>query len=178
MDLKHAILGFLSWKPITGYELKKLFFDADFLPWSGNNNQIYKTLVELNAEGLVTKETVHQESYPSQKVYTITDKGIKELKNSLNAEPDSPEMKNLFLVQLAWADYLGKEDILKLLDKYQYQIELNLNMCNEKLKRKKVYIARTEREAFLWDMIWQNRIMGYQNELNWLTRLRNGLANK
>jgi hypothetical protein len=35
-----------------------------------------------------------------------------------------------------------------------------------------------ERAEFFWEMLWQNRISSYQNELNWLTKLRNGLAVK
>jgi hypothetical protein len=42
MSIKHAILGFLSWQPSTGYELKKLFAESDTLSWSGNNNQRWK----------------------------------------------------------------------------------------------------------------------------------------
>ena len=64
MSLTHTILGFLSWKPFTGYELKKLFSETDFIYWSGNNNQIYTTLVKLHKEGLVFEEvTPTQRSY-------------------------------------------------------------------------------------------------------------------
>jgi len=44
MSLKHTILGFLSWKPLTRYELKKHFTKTDFIPWLGNNNQIFESL--------------------------------------------------------------------------------------------------------------------------------------
>jgi hypothetical protein len=33
MSIKYAILGFLSWQPYTGYELKKLFAESDTLSW-------------------------------------------------------------------------------------------------------------------------------------------------
>ena len=42
MSIHHAILGLLSWKPHTGYDLKKVFEDSAFMHWSGNNNQIYR----------------------------------------------------------------------------------------------------------------------------------------
>ncbi|RPI32756.1 MAG: DUF4180 domain-containing protein, partial [Chloroflexota bacterium] len=42
MDIKFAILGYLSWRPFSGYDLKKLFADSAAFYWSGNNNQIYR----------------------------------------------------------------------------------------------------------------------------------------
>ena len=41
--------------------------------WSGNNNQIYKTLVQLHADGLVESEVQQQENYPTRKEYRLTD---------------------------------------------------------------------------------------------------------
>ena len=79
MSIRHAILGFLSWKPFTGYELKKLFADALSFHWSGNNNQIYGSLVELHKVGAVSVEVEQQEKLPARKVYTITDEGRAEL---------------------------------------------------------------------------------------------------
>ena len=40
MAIRYAILGLLSWRPFTGYDLKKMIGDSVFLYWSGNNNQI------------------------------------------------------------------------------------------------------------------------------------------
>lgn len=178
MQLKHAILGYLSWQSLTGYELKKLFAQSDFLPWSGNNNQIYKTLVNLYNDALISKEVIEQENLPTQKRYAITDAGRTELKNALTSAPNSFDIKHLFLVQLAWADYLSPSELNSIIAHYQYQIELKLKMSMEKLKRKEGFPERTSREAFLWQMIAQNHISHYQTELNWLVKLRNGLENR
>ncbi|HPJ22652.1 MAG TPA: helix-turn-helix transcriptional regulator [Clostridia bacterium] len=176
MSLKHTILGFLSWRPLTGYELKKYFTETEFIPWSGNNNQIYKTLVELDKEGLVTKEVIQQENYPARKVYHITEAGKSELNDWAKSKPDVPQTKSTFLIQLAWSDGLEKAEIERMIDLYQYEIEMQLAMCNERLKRKTVFPEKNPRAEFFWEMLWQNRISSYQNELNWLTRLRNGLS--
>ena len=40
MTIKYAMLGFLSWRPLAGYDIKKLMVDSPVLYWSGNNNQI------------------------------------------------------------------------------------------------------------------------------------------
>ncbi len=62
MSINHAILGILSCRSVTGYDLKKIIQESPFMPWSGNNNQIYKALVEILEEGFVTHEVRHQES--------------------------------------------------------------------------------------------------------------------
>ena len=178
MSLKHTILGFLSWKPLTGYELKKYFAETEFIPWSGNNNQIYKTLVELNNAGLVNKEIIQQENYPTRKVYHINSKGIDELNGWAKSKPDIPHTKNTFLIQLAWSDGLSNEEIENLINLYQCETEMQLIMCRERLERKTVFPEKNKRAEFFWEMLWQNRISNYQNELNWLTKLRNGSASK
>ncbi len=50
MQIDYAILGLLSWKPLTGYDVKRVMQDSPFLYWSGNNNQIYKALTKLRTK--------------------------------------------------------------------------------------------------------------------------------
>ena len=55
MSLKHAILGFLSFKPLSGYDLKKAFDNSVRHFWPANQSQIYRTLSQMTDEGLVEK---------------------------------------------------------------------------------------------------------------------------
>ena len=75
MSIRHAILGFLSWQSFSGYDLKKMFSDSTALYWSGNNNQIYTTLVQLREEGLVEQEVQYQASLPAKKKLQSDGKG-------------------------------------------------------------------------------------------------------
>ncbi|WP_028562814.1 PadR family transcriptional regulator [Paenibacillus pinihumi] len=176
MSIKLAILGLLSWKPSTGYDLKKMIEDSSFMHWSGNNNQIYKSLVQLLEDGWVTHEVQHQESSPSKKIYTITDKGLAELRNWVDSSPELPELKKGFLTQLAWADQLNSKELDDLLSRYEAEISLHLALQEEK-KRRSLYVPnRTEREACLWEMIAENIISSYRNELLWVQQLRQKLV--
>jgi len=65
MSIKYVILGYLGWKPMTGYDLKKIIADSETLPWSGNNNQIYKALVQLHKDEWVRKVTENQTGAPT-----------------------------------------------------------------------------------------------------------------
>ncbi len=189
MSIDYAILGLLSWRPLTGYDIKKMFAGSAAFYWSGNNNQIYTTLVKLHENGLVTREVEIQEDSPSRKIYSITPKGKAELQKWLLSEPEPPQLKNTFLIQLAWADPLSPEDLDRLLGKYEAEMQMQLSMLQAQKQQKNAdpsgkirdaYInaaqARTPREAVLWTMIQQNWISFYENELKWVRSLRKQLS--
>lgn len=167
MDLRSAILGVLNWKPSSGYDLKRIFSDSDVFYWSGNNNQIYKSLIELRQEGLVTSQVQHQESLPSKKIYSITDQGLSTLQQSLREDPEVPELRKSFLIQLAFAEVLSDEEILSLLEKYADEIASRLRMYEAQAARSSSP-NRSKREKYLWRRIMENFIAAYQTELEWV----------
>lgn len=175
MSIKYAILGILSSKPLTGYDLKKIIQESPFMYWSGNNNQIYKSLLELLDEGFVTNEVQHQESSPSKKIYTITKEGLAELKEWVISSPEPPELKKPFLIQLAWTDQLKLDELNTLLSGYENQIRMQILLQTEKQRRGTFSPARTSRETYLWDMIQENIISSYENELTWLGKIRKAI---
>ncbi len=177
MSIQSAILGILSWKSSTGYEMKKIFEDSSFMYWSGNNNQIYKALMSLENEDLVTSEVIHQDNSPSKKIYTITEEGLNELKQWLLSQPEAPEIKKTFLVQLAWSDMLSDQELNELLSKYENEIVLQLIMQKEKYRRALHSPERSARESLIWEMISENIISTYNNELKWVRETRQKLFN-
>ena len=178
MSIKYAILGILSYQPLTGYDLKKIIQDSPFMPWSGNNNQIYKSLVELFRDGLVTNEIHHQESSPSKKIYTITQEGLEELKEWVLTSPEPPESKKLFLVKLAWADLLKDEELDALLSKYEEEIKVQIILQQEKQQREIFSPDRTPRGKLIWELIYENIISSYEHELAWVKKVRSKLGVK
>ena len=178
MTIKYAILGLLSWKPFTGYDLKKVFANSTALYWSGNNNQIYKALLQLRSEGLVSDEVQHQDHSPTKKLYTVTEKGLAELKAWVISVPEPLEHRNTFLIQLAWADQLNGSELNTLLDKYEEEIKMQVLMQQEKERRGTISPQRTEREVYLWSKISGNLANHYQIELYWIRKLRMELNEK
>jgi DNA-binding PadR family transcriptional regulator len=47
MSLEHGILGYLSMKPLAGYDIKKLFNMSAAFFWPADQAQIYRTLKKL-----------------------------------------------------------------------------------------------------------------------------------
>lgn len=178
MNIEYAILGLLSWKPSSGYDLKKIIEESPIMYWSGNNNQIYKALIQLEKDGFATTVVQHQENSPSRKIYSITEKGLEELKRSILTIPEAPEWRKTFLIQLAWADMLTDEELQEFLSKYEEEIRLELLMEKEKKRRGSYIPDRTSREKFLWDKIYENIFSSLQNELDWVEKMRTELKSK
>lgn len=176
MTIDYAILGLLSWKPMTGYDIKRIIQDSPIMYWSGNNNQIYKALLKLLDDGCVTSETQYQESAPNKKVYSITEEGEASLKQwILDTEPERPELKKTFLIQLSWASELGPEEIAGLIDRYEETVKQQAAMYREEKKRQVNFPNRSEKERFLWEMTYENICMTYESELRWIEQLRGGM---
>lgn len=175
MSIEYAILGILSWRSSTGYELKKIFEDSSFMYWTGNNNQIYKALIKMQEKGLVISKVIHQDSSPSKKIYTITGDGLNQLKEWVKSSPEAPEIKKTFLIQLAWSDMLSNGEINELFSKYENELKIQLVMEQEKTRRALHSPCRSTRECLIWDAISENIISTYNNELNWVQETRKKL---
>jgi DNA-binding PadR family transcriptional regulator len=173
MDLRSTILGLLNWKPSSGYDLKRLISDSEVFYWSGNNNQIYKSLIELEKDGMVTYQL--QEGLPARKIYAITEKGKSALYQSLLETPQIPEIRKGFLIQLGWSDMLSDEQILDLLEKYEDEIASRLRMQQALAARPASSPARSKREKYLWSCIGENLINTLQTELDWVRQTKMGL---
>ena len=186
MDIQYALLGYLSWQPFSGYDLKKLISESDLFYWSGNNNQIYNSLVDLYKRGLVSKEVQLQESLPAKKIYTITPEGRAELRRQMLAAPELPECHSNFLIQLAWAGDLSPEEIDSLLASYEEEITVQLRMrqvqagvqpaSDSGAGNRPAMPNRTAREQYIWQKILENLIAQYQHELDWVREVRNDLS--
>lgn len=174
--IEYAILGYLSWQSLTGYDLKKLFADSTILYWSGNNNQIYRALVKLHEAGLVSKEVELQEDLPPRKVYTITPMGEAALREWVLTPPELPQLRHPLHVQLAWAWPLTDAELDALLEKYESEVYVKLRMLQEETRRQQGWPSRNPREALLWERMAIGWIAFYENELAWTRELRADLA--
>ena len=86
MSLRHALLGLLTWRPGTGYELAQAFEGSLINAWHASHSQIYPELAKLEAEGLAE---VVGEGARRSKTYAATDAGLEELRRWLmETEPN------------------------------------------------------------------------------------------
>lgn len=117
MSLKFALLGLISKKPQTGYELYGTFKEKMIYFWSSTHSQIYSELNKMEKDEWVVSDYVYQEGSPNKKLYTITRIGEEKLLNWLLQEKSKPaKIKDEFLLRASAFHLLSKEDIIGLLD--------------------------------------------------------------
>lgn len=112
MSLEYAILGFLTYEPLTGYDLKKMFNHTVHHFWSSDQSQIYRTLAKLTAEGLAEVERVEQQDRPDRKIYTITAAGRERFYQWLCGPFPNQEPKSGPLVQVFFSGKMNDEEVL------------------------------------------------------------------
>ena len=172
MSIKHVILGFLSEMPLAGYDLKRKFSDSEFFHWSGNSNQIYKALLELQEESLVTVEVQYQESKPPRKINTITDKGQAALHQWMLSTPELPQFRSALLTQLTWAEQVEPQALDSMLAAYEAELLEHFIMIREQVRRE---ASRTAGSFSLAARAAEHWLAFYQLELDWVIELRQEL---
>lgn len=91
MSLRHAVLGLLSWQPMTGYELASKFDASLGNAWHASHSQIYPELGKLEEAGMV--EVVARGARNS-KTYGVTGEGRAELRRWLVEVEPSRQQRN------------------------------------------------------------------------------------
>lgn len=116
MSLPHAILGILNYEAMTGYDLKRRWFDQSMRYfWPADQAQIYRTLDNLVSRGWVTFTVEPGGDRPNRKVYSLTDAGREELNRWLTTPAPLPVVRDPLMVQLFSAEDLPDAKIVALL---------------------------------------------------------------
>ncbi|MBI1885593.1 MAG: PadR family transcriptional regulator [Chloroflexi bacterium] len=115
MSLKHTLLGFLNYGPMTGYELKKAFDVSVAHFWNAELSQIYPTLKQMEGEGLVEMRVDVQQDRPNRKVYSISEAGHQELLEWLGKPAEPDQIREPILIKVFFGASLRKEELIGVL---------------------------------------------------------------
>ncbi|MEU4313575.1 PadR family transcriptional regulator [Nocardia sp. NPDC024068] len=126
MSLRHAILGLLSIRPMSGYELKKVIDESVAHFWTSDQSQVYRTLADLVDSGLADRRTVVQEERPNMHIHSLTESGSAELDAWLASPLRTPPTRDPFLVRLFFADRLPPDRIRDLLQARRRELSEHL----------------------------------------------------
>ncbi len=136
MSLDHAILGFLSEKPITGYDLKTRCFDETASHfWTADQAQVYRTLERLENRKFVRPRLERQHSRPDRKVYSATPAGISELHRWITSGGPAPPLRDPFLIRLRFAEGVSDDELLGLLGERRQEMQARLESLRTQTAR-------------------------------------------
>jgi DNA-binding PadR family transcriptional regulator len=172
MSLKHGILGLLTYKSMTGYELMKSFNESLSFFWNAQTSQIYRELDTIEKKGWVVSKIIPQDDKPNKKEFTLTNEGKDELNKWLNGHspeksltiPDDMTMRVLFS---AGSNKLG---LVKELIDYHNQneeyfkslkdIEKQINSENDS--------SKTSKDKLYWSMAIKRGQINSQANMMWV----------
>ena len=115
MHLRHAILGLLSIRSQSGYDLGRAFERSVGHFWHADQSQIYRTLDQLCAHDLIATQTIAQSGRPDRRLHSLTAAGLDELDAWLKSEQEEHRPKEPFLARLFFAASLGADGVAQLL---------------------------------------------------------------
>lgn len=169
MSLKHALLGFLNYGPMTGYELKKFFDTSVAHFWNAELSQIYPSLKLMEAEGLVEMKVEVQADRPNRKVYSITDDGRRELIDWLAKPAGADQLREPLMIKIFFSGAVRKDQLIRVL---QHRID-ELKEANALYDRGCGVIESLAqsiglgREAFFWRLTLESGIAHNRASIEW-----------
>lgn len=129
--LENAVLGLLTLRPMSGYEIKQLFDKSISFLWRVHMSQIYPALARLKEAGLVEMDLVPQEKKPTKKVYSITRKGRRALQTWLRAPVQDSAVRDLFPLKVFFARNIERETLLEHVTERQDRAQATLALYRD-----------------------------------------------
>lgn len=171
--LKYILLGSLNYTALTGYQLKKFMGESTSHFWYAQTSQIYRTLDELERNGLVTSEIEEQEDRPDRRRYHITPDGRDALRAWLLRPMTNLETpKDTLLVRLFFSGEMDKDTVLTQL---RLQRALHQEHLNELQAVTRDLIAGTVerfpergRDVILWEAARRQGELSEEAYVRWL----------
>ena len=171
--LPYILLGFLSYKPQTGYELKQLMDKSTGHFWTAKQSQIYTTLKKMESQGWITSRVETQKARPDRIIYKITRSGQSALENWVsNPIRELDPHKNALLVKLFFSARAGREALLTQLrlfqNLHQQKIRLYKSQAQNVIRESAARSPKLKKDAFLWETTRRFGELYEQMCLNWL----------
>jgi len=113
-----GLMAILSERPMTGYDLKKLIDEPEFIYWRDSFGSIYPNLKKITELKLAEVSSVDS-SGRRKKVYSLTAGGRAIVTEWLSKPATKKPVKIELLLKLRFAYPLGREAVLRLLREYR-----------------------------------------------------------
>ena len=170
MSLEHAILGFLNYRPYSGYDLKKIFDTSVRHFWPADQSQIYRTLNLLTKKSWAEMEKIEQENRPDRKEYHITATGREELKKWLVTPLPFADNRSAPMIQVFFAGQLSNQEIIQMYERVADYMQVGLQQYDLIPHEMEAYAEYVEspREFFFWMQTLEIGKMMARTNLEWI----------
>jgi PadR family transcriptional regulator, regulatory protein AphA len=127
VSLRHALLGVIKDKPLTGYDLVRHFQGTVGFLWSAPQSQIYPELRRMEAAGLVQATVAPRGQRAQKRIYAVTDAGMAELRRWASEFLPLPAQRDPVYLKAAFFDLASvesaREQLRGHIAQHQWRIE-------------------------------------------------------
>jgi DNA-binding PadR family transcriptional regulator len=127
VSLRHALLGVLKDKPLTGYDLVRHFQGTVGFVWSAPQSQIYPELRRMEAAGLIQAKVAPRGQKAQKRIYSVTPHGMDELRRWATDFIPLPAQRDPIILKAAFFDLAPldavREQLRAHVAQYQWRME-------------------------------------------------------
>jgi len=172
MAVKYAILGLLHYQDMHGYRIKKHMERNFGHMWTINYGQIFKSLKDMEEEGLVSMQKVvpSEDGGPHKKLYSITPRGREEFARWLASAPEKGMLiRDPFLLRFVFFGFGERGKALEIIDE-------QIRIYGDQLRRRKENISRWQHHNDYVRLTAELGLQFNQAYLDWLKQARKEIA--
>jgi len=166
--LSLAILGLISQRPLTGYDVRKVFATTPMGHFSSSPGAIYPALRRIEEAGWVRGKTGEGKTRRERVVYEITARGIRVLKQHLSRPVTRDDViwhMDDLMMRFAFMDpIVGRETTLRFLQTFASELEAYATELRHYLDSVRQIMPPCGRLAM------ENGIQGYEMNTQWARR--------
>lgn len=127
MSLRFALLGLISIKPASGYDLKRTIERSIYFIWNATAPQIYNTLRSLREDDYISTEELAQRGKPDKQIHTITDKGREALQAFVGEPIRSSVTRDEVLLRIFLGNFCEQDPMVHELQSYLERVREERN---------------------------------------------------
>jgi len=173
MSLKMSILGLVSYKEMTGYDISRFFDGSLEYFFAAKRSQIYRELTDLEKKGFLSSRAEVQEGKPNKKLYKITEKGSKQLFNMLMEFDESNNFAQRIplLTKIFFSAKIPEIEVRRTLECVKEKaLEKKARLLSSNLKMGDYHemYKVPEENFFYWDMTVEYGLRTYNMYIDWV----------
>lgn len=172
MSLQYAILGLLSYRSMTGYDLKKMFDESINNFWAASLSQIYRELGTLENKNYLTSVIEKQSDKPDKRIYNITDTGKGAFKDWINNFPEklSKEKRDEFTLRIFFGSNLTNRELIVQFNRFLKEKQTQLEEIKYLSQMSDQYVSAMKLfngEEIYWKLILRRAFLNLETSIQW-----------
>lgn len=178
----YAILGLLCWKPMSGYDIKKMVEVGLAYFWSESYGQIFPVLNRLVEDGLATKRVDPRSGGRRRQEYKVTAAGRRAFAQWLRQPAGMPQLRDELKLKFFLTSRGDPSESIRLLEEYGEQQRKQVELLRDSERILRAALRSDDMPAELDELA---AVLGWDGQLDarkrshelliFILTLRNGL---